>query len=527
MNKKYVLYFVILASQLCAQNVITGWVYNDANKNAQKDRKEQGLASVAVSNGVEVVLTDKEGKYSLPIHDNQTVFVIKPEGYQTNFNGNFLPKFYYHHKPEGSPTQFKYKGTSPTGKLPKELNFPLYQQKEEKNFDVLVLGDPQPYTEKELDFFRRGIVNEIKSSNYKAKFGISLGDLVGDNLDLQPKYISVMKEIGLPWYNVMGNHDMNYEAKEDQLSDETFEENFGPANYAFNYGNVHFMILDDIFYPDPRDQKGYWGGFRKDQLDFIENNLKLVDKNKLVVVSLHIPLYVDNGEDFRDEDRKKLLSLLSPFRNVLILSAHTHLQQQIFYGKEQGWTGQKKAHEYNVGTTSGDWYSGTVDKIGVPQSTMRDGTPRGYSIISFSDDSYKVKYKVAGEDESYQIQLHVPEVIPFQSKNSARIFANFFMGSVADKVEFRIDNGEWQKMSYTKNIDPTYMLNVFKWDTTQQLFPGRRPSNPEASTHLWSAGFPKGLNQGDHKVEVRAYDQYGNEFSSTKMFTVQKPVDIQ
>jgi hypothetical protein len=73
--------------------------------------------------------------------------------------------------------------------------------------------------------------------------------LVGDNLSLQKPYADVMKEIGLPWYNVMGNHDMNYEAKEDMLSDETFESNFGPANYSFNYGNVHFIILDDILYP--------------------------------------------------------------------------------------------------------------------------------------------------------------------------------------------------------------------------------------------------------------------------------------
>lgn len=76
----------------------------------------------------------------------------------------------------------------------------------------------------------------------------------------------------------MGNHDMNYDATTDEQSDATFKKNFGPSNYAFNYGNVHFIILDDILYPDPRDGKGYWGGLRPDQLSFIENDLKLVDK---------------------------------------------------------------------------------------------------------------------------------------------------------------------------------------------------------------------------------------------------------
>jgi hypothetical protein len=71
------------------------------------------------------------------------------------------------------------------------------------------------------------VINEISDKTI-AKFGISLGDLVGDDLSLQPKYKSVISTMGLPWYNVMGNHDMNYDAKEDSLSDESFEQTFGP-----------------------------------------------------------------------------------------------------------------------------------------------------------------------------------------------------------------------------------------------------------------------------------------------------------
>ena len=54
----------------------------------------------------------------------------------------------------------------------------------------------------------------------------------------------------------MGNHNMNLDATSDILSVETFEMNFGSVNYAFNYGNAHFIILDNILYPDPRDEKG-------------------------------------------------------------------------------------------------------------------------------------------------------------------------------------------------------------------------------------------------------------------------------
>ena len=35
---------------------------------------------------------------------------------------------------------------------------------------------------------------------------------------------------------------MNYDTTTDEQSDITFKKNFGPSNYAFNYGNVHFII---------------------------------------------------------------------------------------------------------------------------------------------------------------------------------------------------------------------------------------------------------------------------------------------
>lgn len=526
MKNQFILPCMLISAMAFSQNYATGYVFHDANKNLKKENRENGMSKVAVSNGEDVVLTNEKGWYQIPVKEGQTIFVVKPAQFMFPVSSLQQPMYYYQHKPQGSPVDFKYKGSAPTGNLPKEINFPLFEQKENKDFSILVFGDPQPYNEKELDYFRRGIVNEVKNNKKSAVFGISLGDIVGDDLSLQPLYSKVMKEVGLPWYNVMGNHDMNYDAKEDQLSDETFEANFGPANYAFNYGNVHFIVLDDILYPDPRGGKSYWGGFREDQMKFVENDLKHVDPNQLVVISYHIPLYQSHEKSFRKEDRERLFKALEPFKNTLLLSAHTHVQQQLFYGKEAGWNGEKPLHEYNVGTTSGDWYSGIKDNLGVPASTMRDGTDRGYSFINFKDNQYDIEYKVAGKPESYQIKLHVPEVIPFHSKNSARIMANFFMGSKNDKMEYRIDQGEWKDMSFSPTADPNFAISVYQWDTTQQLFEGRRPSNPEISQHIWTAGFPKKLSKGSHTVEVRVIDRYGKIYTATEQFIVAEPNPI-
>src|SRR5690606_20165764 len=156
-------------------------------------------------------------------------------------------------------------------------------------------------------------------------------------------------QVGIPWYNLLGNHDLNFDAKEDGHADETYEAHFGPANYAFNYGKVHFIVLDDVLYPDPRDGKGYWGGFREDQLEFVKNDLKFLPKDHLVVVAFHIPISEPDGDPFRDGDRERLFELLKDHPHTLSLSAHTHLQRHDFMGGEYGWKQKEVHHHYNVG----------------------------------------------------------------------------------------------------------------------------------------------------------------------------------
>src|SRR3546814_14093885 len=101
----------------------------------------------------------------------------------------------------------------------------------------------------------------------------------------------------------MGNHDIKFDVEADSLSDESYEAHFGPSNYAFNHGNVHFIVLDDIIYPDPRDGKGYWGGLNQQQLEFIENDLRFVPKDHLIVLAFHIAFM--NESSFRPENRER------------------------------------------------------------------------------------------------------------------------------------------------------------------------------------------------------------------------------
>lgn len=526
--RKSILFILLLVSMLShSQNFVNGIVYHDVNANNKLDRAERGIANVAVSNGKDVVITNSKGEYVLQIGHDNVIFVIKPAGFEFSLDAFNIPSFYYFHKPDGSP-EAKFKGFSPTGKLPSKLNFGIRKVNEPDVYSSYVFGDPQPYIKEHVAFFSKAIVSEVvEHRKIDAKFGISLGDIVGDDLTLHSLYKSAIKPIGLPWYNVMGNHDMNYDAKADSLSDETFEANFGTNNYSFNYGKAHFIVLDDILYPDPRDGKGYWGGFRPSQLEFVKNNLKYVENDKLIVISLHIPL--DDKEEgeaaFRQADRNALYALLKDYENVLILSAHTHFLYQSFCGKEQGLDRSMPIHEFNAGATCGDWYSGEITNKLLPITTMRDGTPQGYALLKINGNKFELDYKVAGMPDDYKMSIYHAKVVPQTQSDdwsSYMIYANVFMATENDLVEYRIDNGDWKKMQRTKEVDPAYNRYVQDWDYIEKLKPGRRPSEPIVCLHLWKAPLKSALAIGNHTIEIKTKDMYGRIITQKSIYSVAK-----
>src|SRR5690606_42084538 len=102
------------------------------------------------------------------------------------------------------------------------------------------------------------------------------------------------------------------------------------------------------------------------------------------------------------------------------------------------------------------------------------------------------------------------------------IVVNFFMGRKGDKVEYRINDREWTNMSHFEGLDPAYYTLWNRWNLTEELIPGRRPSNPVNSTHLWQGNIPaRQLGVGTHTTEVRATDMFGRTFTQQSTITVQ------
>lgn len=511
------------------EKLAKGFVFHDENENRVMDDSEKGISGVAVSNGTDLVQTNEQGEYEIPVSDDAIIFVIKPKDWMTPLNEDNLPQFYYLHKPNGYPENFTYKGVEPTGELPEQINFPLFSEKGSENFKMVVFGDPQPYNIEQVDFLSDDIIVELIGRD-DLEFGMTMGDIVGDDLDLFSPLNQSVSKIGIPWYNVLGNHDVNYMAPNDMLSDETYERVYGPSTYAFVYGDVHFIVVDDVIHAEEAGSRDYVGGLRPDQFTFVSNYLETVSKDDLVVLTMHIPL-AQHGESFRKSDQKKLFDLLKDFPHTLSISAHTHVHDHRFFHEgSSDWQQATPHHHFNVGTTSGSWWNGLRNETDVPHTMMRDGTPNGYSFITFNGTDYIIDWKVAGSPNDHQMNIHVPRGIVANSSDTTLLTVNFFNGSEQSKLEYRIKGlTEWKTMEKVDKYDPYYLkidqrwknfekLNILElWEADTTLvgdFPGTDMSAPRISTHLWEANLGTDWPEGRHIIEVKAVDRYNRVFTA-------------
>lgn len=484
-----------------------GVVYHDANGNQKRDADEKPLPGVRVSNGSQIVTTNEQGQYTLAVDDDTILFVIKPRGWRTPLSEEKLPRFYYIHKPHGSPDEkFKYKGVAPTGPLPESVDFPLYPQEEPDQFKALLFGDPQPRDQKEVDWITHDVVEGIIGKT-DASFGVTLGDIAFDNLETFEPLNRSIALIGIPWYNVLGNHDINYDARTRRHANETYERIYGPSYYSFDYGPVHFLVLDDVEWmlKDPvKKSWGYRGGFGPEQLEFIKTDLAQIPEDQLVVLMMHIPLIEVN-------DRHGLYRLIEKRPFAMSISAHTHTLEHHWITKEDGWEGPQPHHHFINVTVCGSWWSGAPDERGIPHAMMSDGGPNGYSVMSFNGHDYSLKFHPAGRNDDYQMQIDLPEEIPAAKTGETDVYANIFAGSQKSTVEMRVGStGEWQAMTHVGEVDPTFVRTAAHEEAILAAKPNdfRKLPKPGICTHLWKLKLPA-LQPGLHDVEVRTKDQFG------------------
>ena len=394
---------------------ISGYVFHDINQNGIMDEGETGVAGVLVSNGLDWVRTDENGFYSIAVETDMNLTIVQPSGWRVPTDHRMVPQFFYIHKEGGTGYEMRFSGLLDTGPAPEQVHFPIIRDGAANDqFSCAILADTQTYSNEQLGWLRDGVFSDILNSGYQTSdCMIILGDVVGDDLDLLDRLLELGSVAKMPQWLVPGNHDIDFDTKINADNSDSWRRIYGPNYYAFEMGNVLFVVLDNIYYPCGEEDlargrmncsedraPSYNGRLTETQFAWLEGLIENTPDDRLIVFNTHIPFvsFVDSKSGQHQTDELYKIHNLVEGREALSFSGHTHTAEnhapgQLFDGWEENTgIGPLPFRHVIAGAASGAWYQGDFNVYGVPMALQRMGAPMGYVHIDFDGSQYRDRY---------------------------------------------------------------------------------------------------------------------------------------
>lgn len=434
----------------------------------------RGVAGAIVSDGLSSVATDTEGVFELVSDRNaRFAFVSLPRGYVVPTGSAGTASIYRRlHFDAGDEAAVRFE-LEPTGS-------------DEERHRFLVFGDTQVSDDEEVRELNARTIPEVRSlaQSQEIAFGITCGDIVDDTLELFSDYERAVSSTGIPFFQVIGNHD--FDPPEGSVRrTRRFEEHFGPTDYSFNRGAVHYVVLNDVFWLGD----GYVGFLTEERLSWLASDLAHVEPGSTVVVFSHVPFLSTISErtggniaprEAQVTNRDRLHAMLEPF-DAHLVTAHTHDNHHLFHGG---------CHEHVVATVCGAWWSGPV---------CWDGTPQGYHVFE-AGGTLSWRFHATGHPPERQLRLYPPGA---DARRSDQIVANVWNWDPAWKV-FWYENGVRKgEMQRARGLDP---MAVSLYEGPHRPLKNSDWVEPVLTDHLFYAPAPA----EDARVMVEAVDPWGN-----------------
>jgi hypothetical protein len=428
--------------------------------------KGRGLAGVVVSDGYTVMQTDKKGQFEFEPHaDAVSFFISTPAGYE-----------FVHEK-----SIARHYRLLNDADLKKEIKFDLRPlATSDKEHQFFILADPQVKNAKDvqkmMDHSVPDIQKAVKAAGSGALIhGITVGDIVWDELKLFQDYSLAVEKIGIPFFQCLGNHDMDYNKGGDETSDDTFQQTFGPTYYSFNRGDVHYVVMDNVRYLGK--DRNYDGYFQQHQLDWLQKDLSFVPKDKLLVLCVHIPVATHTKN-------KEALYALIRDRNVHIMSGHTHYHKNIVDGN---------IFEHNHGTVCGAWWTGAI---------CEDGTPNGYGVYHVKGNQLSWHYQSTGLEISEQMRTYIHDI----DEKSKLLQVNIWNYDPQWTNTYWIDGQLMGSLTQFEGMDPLAYNNLLGPEKPKP----RGFAEPKITNHLFKANIPITAKE----IKIEAKDRFGNIYSA-------------
>jgi C terminal of Calcineurin-like phosphoesterase/N terminal of Calcineurin-like phosphoesterase/Calcineurin-like phosphoesterase len=442
---------------------------------------QRPVRGARVSDGRAVVRVDADGRFDFVTTDAQRYLTVcPPTGYALPTSRTGTVQLYTPLPRTGGEMTHQFELTA--------------RPDRDDGHSFLVLADPQTENDFEMQRFHAETVPDVlqtrQSLGDRSVFGVGCGDLMYDHLEMYPEYERAVWRMGIPFAQVVGNHDLNYDARTTEDATATFQRHFGAPNLSFDMGQVHYLVLNDVFWHGA----GYIGYLTEEQLEWVKQDLALVEPGRTVIVFLHIPVVSSQYERVGERapgvgtsltNRQALYRLLEGHR-AHIIAGHTHESEHRTEGT---------IHEHVSGAVCGAWWSGDI---------CFDGTPNGYGVYDVDGERVSWRYKATGQDAKHQMRLYAPGS---DGTAPGDLVANVWDWDPSWTVRWFEDGQPRGVMSRRRGVDPL-SVTLHRGDS----LPARRTwVEPMVTNHLFYAA----ASPGAREWRVDARDGSGRSYSET------------
>ncbi len=361
---------------------VKGLVYGGGSK---------ALAGVVISDGLLCVQTDENGYFEIDSDLSRTKFITAsiPSGYSAPTDENGLPIFYHRVTDEERANEMV------------QHTFEFYPVANNPERYTLIVGaDPQPRARSagydniayhSLDMcedFYLDMKEKAATITDRNVYGMMLGDIVHENMSLFTNYVAGLKTLGFPMFNILGNHDNDYTAKNDTEGRRKYEEYLGPTYYSFNIGKQHYVVLDNLIMKirsSDNSLRDYDQGLTDEVWQWLRNDLQYVDRSTTIMVAAHSPMFmgIDMSERSKHTQghRTDYAALLSKYAKVHAWAGHAHTTFNYVYPESSN---LKNIEVHTVARSTGELWTNEY---------AINGTPRGYTVVEVDGDEISWYFK--------------------------------------------------------------------------------------------------------------------------------------
>ena len=355
-----------------------------------------GLEGVVVSDGLQCVRTMFDGTFYMQsaVPGTKFVFVSSPSGYMPEVSGG-IPRFYK-----------LLSDITPAGGIYDFGDFEMTPVANPDRYTLLITADPQPRgSDLPLDKVAYSSLDVCEDLYYelgevasgiagRQVYGICLGDIVHEDMTLFSNYASALTTLGYPTYNVIGNHDNYPYADNDDEAAEDFENYFGPRNYSFNIGGIHFVVLDNLMM---KKKDGKLTDFDQGLTDriwaWLQADMSYVPTSTKIMVCAHSPMFkLESGNERtnsayhagtrsdKDGGAFGYGDLFDKYTEVHAWAGHTHSSFNFVYASNHR---HKRVQVHTLARSTGEFWTNEY---------LANGTPRGFTVVEVDNGNITWKF---------------------------------------------------------------------------------------------------------------------------------------